>query len=393
MHKIAVHEYDYDERKKTLSAPIADIWTLPLSAFLRAILLVGRQSYYDVLNFSDWSRLEFLWRFAALRANMMTEVDKNTKIARIVPTGAFKALDGSEKVMISYLIGMATAKIVAERKCKIRWLMHLDIYSKSKKPYSSPSYEVTMVPDSSRRPDFIGKDVSGKWGVFEAKGRSGAAGDPIRKSAKEQTRMLKDINGIMPTWRLATISQFKRKGLEIDIVDPTTPRDDAFSMNIPPELFFYTCYWSVFHFLRDGSEPRGVRGRQFQVRYLPEADITIGLDRTIFEVLSNIRSPSIIAEDVITQAVSNLASEDETGEGEGFVEYTVGPDGTMIGLGDTWKGDRGIILQAPIHSIQPDSVPEVTAQQTETIDTQPDYWSTTSYDIVPSVEIRQRLLE
>lgn len=391
-HTIEIKTFDFDEGNGTLSAPMTDAWELSLSAFLRAILLVGRQSYFDVLKFSEWSRHEMIWRYAALRANMTTEVDKKTKTARLVPTGAFKALDGSEKVMISYLIGMATAKIVAERVCKVRWLMHLDLYSKSRHPYDSESHVVTMVPDSSRRPDFIGQDSAGQWAVFEAKGRSGSANDKIRKSSKEQTRMLKDINGILPTWRLATISQFKPKGLEIDIIDPATPRDDAFSMNIPTEMFLFTCYWSVFHFLRDGSEPRYVRGRQFQVRYLPEADLTLGLDHAIFEALRNIRQPGATMADRILQAVSNLPTEDETLEGEGFVQYTVGPDGTLLGLGETWRDDKGVIFPAPVISSEPDAQVKVTAEPTEEVDFLNGYWER-SYDAQEVVENRQRLLE
>jgi hypothetical protein len=393
MHKISIHEYDYDEIKKTLSAPVSGTWTISLSAFLRAVLLVGRQSYFDVLKFSDWSRLELVWRYAALRANMMTEVDAKTGIARLVPTGAFKALDGSEKVMISYLIGCATAKIVAERTCKIRWLMHLDIYSKSNHPYSSPNYTVTMVPGPSRRPDFIGQDSSGQWAVFEAKGRSGGADEAIRMRAKEQTRMLKDINGVPPTWRYATVSQFKPKGLEIDIVDPATARDDAFSMNLPPAMFYFTCYWSVFHFLRDGSEPREVRGRQFQVQYLPDADLTIGLDRNIFNALRDIRQLGAAAADLIAQAVSNLPTGDSTGEGDGFVQSTIGPDGTMIGLGETWRDDQGILFPAPVLAVETESPARLSAEETQTVHVEQYDWARHYYDAVEPDVVRQKLME
>ncbi|HWB53168.1 MAG TPA: hypothetical protein VG722_03215, partial [Tepidisphaeraceae bacterium] len=360
MIQVGIRYYDYQKDEATgaewLTPAVPDTWNISLPSIIRAAMLVGRQSMFDVFQFGEWSKLELRWRSAIVRANTM-ERPISRRVTRLVPTPAFRALDGSEKGAVSYLLGIAAAKIVAERQCGVRWLMHMDVYTKPDHPYASPFYPVVPVPNADGRPDLIGLDPTGKWAVLEAKGRSGNIPDALKIKSKTQTQTISTINGDMPGWRLASLTSFVKAGMKIDIVDPIEPLPDAFPLTIAPDLFIHLAYRVVFDILNlaDAFVLR-VRDQPFHVFQMKDIDLTIGLRSDIFDILSR---PTRAGDDyhsktsAIQKAVADLPSEGVEGQMDELTRFSIGPDGTLVGLGRDWPPGgqwptKGLPL-APFH--------------------------------------------
>jgi len=369
MVDVEIQRYDYKEGLK-FSIPAtewvepttSDTWSLSYWAFVRAAMLVGRQSMFDVYAFGHWSKLELRWRAAMMRANLTTADIGKAKVRRLVPSAAFKALDGSEKTAVSYLLGIATAKIVAEKEHDVRWLMHLDVYSKPCNPYKSKAYKVANVPGPRDRPDLIGLTPNNKWAVVEAKGRTQSADDVLRLKSKRQTRKISTINGDSPTQRFASIAQLMKRGLKIDIVDPTDPLEDAFALHIEPDLFMHLAYRTVFDILNAGARRTlNVKTLEFVVVDFPEADMSIGLKSDIFKALSEpvptTRPPeggfSFIRE-MANTIIASVADIPEGGldsdgdEENGFQAFSIGADGTLMGFGKSWRPGGEINPKPPL---------------------------------------------
>lgn len=141
---------------------------------LWAAITIGRPSTYHVFRYGPPSFHEAIFRLSLIR--MAVEQDWNDRLRR---TGAFAALDPTEKGMVSYFLGMALCKLFASRLLRTPWLLHLDVFR--------PRLNVTNLGRS--RPDLIGQDNAGKWHAFESKGRSSepsSAGQGEGKSAGEQ---------------------------------------------------------------------------------------------------------------------------------------------------------------------------------------------------------------
>lgn len=406
MIKIALKHFDYDEKTKTLSKPVAGAWDVSFATIIRAAMLVGRKSMFEVFQFGELSKIELRWRSAIIRANVVELDDIDPAKRRLVPTPAFQALDGSEKTAVSYLLGQAAAKLMAERHCSIPWVMHLDVYANPKGAHTAKWYEYVKVKDATGRPDLIGQDFAGRWAVIEAKGRSGAADDKLRKSSKEQTRTLSTINGVDPYWRLAAIGQLKASGLEIDIIDPPDALDDAFPLNISPDLFIYLAYRTVVDLLIQATpEFTSIRGYSFRVLYLTELDMTIGLKADVFDILVERKpfDPTVIAWSTgsdskfprIKEALANLPPIGLDGDGEGFAEFSIGPDGTLVGLGPSWKKDLGYEVKPlpPLYDLLRTQYPDLQWHHDAALINNSrelqDYWYLRSYDLIEVEHLKQ----
>jgi hypothetical protein len=153
----------------------------------RAAITVGRRSWADVLKFGTYSLLEALWRVAIVRANLVETYD-----GKIRQSSAFSALDPSEKCGVSYFLGLALTKLVAEKLFRVPWLLHLDTYRQ----------ELASNLAFPRKPDFVGMDAWDRWIVAESKGRSRGVANNLLAAAKRQVRSLRRIGSDGGRYRL-----------------------------------------------------------------------------------------------------------------------------------------------------------------------------------------------
>ena len=248
-----------------------------------AAITVGRKSWDDVIRYGSLSWLEIIYRSAILRANLSSSPQGG-----FTKTDAYKSLDPSEKSAVSYFFGLSLANLAAQRLLGIPWLVHLDCFS-----------DLPIQLKGNQRPDLIGKDYWGEWGVFEAKGRTNRIDQKTIQKAKEQTRMLRKIDGSDPSIRVASISHFFDNTLNLHLEDPDEIDSNAVDFEISGgEDQFLKYYYRPFVSLieRSGTSHEEaidrrtdfirIGNRGINIVSLAEVDLVVGLDAQVQEILT-----------------------------------------------------------------------------------------------------------
>jgi hypothetical protein len=96
----------------------------------------------------------------------------------------FDSYVSDKKRIVSYNLGMAFAKLYAERIFEISNLVHVEFLKKR----GAIELHKPEGKNRSKEPDLVGIDLAGQWHVFEAKGVSGTESQLAGKigEAKEQ---------------------------------------------------------------------------------------------------------------------------------------------------------------------------------------------------------------
>lgn len=266
---------------------------------LWAALTIGRPSTYHVLRHGPASFHEAIFRLALIR--MAVEQDHKGFLRR---TGAYAALDPTEKGMVSYFLGMTLCKLFAARLLRTPWLLHLDVFRNQLDP----------VILGRSRPDLVGEDVTGKWHAFECKGRSSAPTSADKAKAKKQANRLLALGGTRTSLHIGTFSYFRRDVLEFYWRDPEPDEEDA--INLP--------------------EPNGEWGFYFEpsLRLAGETDsVAFAAEREMADVKIDIH-PEIrvlLEKGEWSQAKRQAQRLRETLISEGYQ-----PDGLRVTAGDSW---------------------------------------------------------
>jgi hypothetical protein len=333
-----IHEtlLDFDARTRQFVRKRSDLVPADWVDLIWGAITVGRSSRFDVFRFGFASMMEVIWRAALLRANL--ELGREARYsprAGFERSPAFWALDGSEKGAVTYFLGLALAKLAAERHWNVPWVLHLDVYSRPTGPCGRP-VRVFLQGAGRRRPDLIGQSLNGDWLVLEAKGRTGNVDDKLRLDAKEQTRLISTINGRLPKWRIASIGRFRGGALAVDLIDPADPVPHALPLDLPRDDFLRTYYALILDLVRGGVPVIvGPYERAFITRSIPDVDLTVGLDKRLY--LELMREDEDAHAPGLQERLRNLLageSRTETARGEGV--QRVGGDGILVRLGGTW---------------------------------------------------------
>lgn len=302
-----------------------------------AAITVGRKSWDDVIRYGSLSWLEIIYRSAILRANL-----SSTPQAGFTKTDTYKNLDPSEKSAVSYFFGLSFAKLAAQRLFGIPWLVHLDCFS-----------DLPIRLRGNQRPDLIGENYRGEWGVFEAKGRTNRIDKKTIQKAKEQTRMLRKIDGSNPSIRVASISHFSDDTLNLHLEDPDEIAPNAIDFEIlGGEDQFLKYYYQPFFSLIEGGgisheEAIGRRtgfveigSRRINIVSLTEIDMVVGLDSQVQEILRL----GFQERDILTYSDRRLRPQ-LLNQFEGILQAHhvnddtasfLGLDGVFVDLGQSW---------------------------------------------------------
>ena len=306
---------------------------------VHAAITVGRRGLRDVLKHGRYSAFEMHYRAAMLLANLQQSQGQLRK------SDAYRNLDPSEKAAASYFIGLTSANLMARKLLGIHWLMHLDVYHDLLQPGLL----------GSGRPDLVGLDAQHQWHVIEAKGRSNALDGKVVPKAKEQTLKLRTVRGREPILRVASVAHFSRESLSLRLEDPVGQDIDAVDWDFTENQFLRN-YYDPFGALIDqkgrfgtgefntNAQSETVDGIDFLVADLPDVDLAIGLERTMYEFH---RSADDVA-DAIHPALRFAST-----MGRGTLERTdvpptthrdsdtvfVGSDGIFVRVGRMWFDD------------------------------------------------------
>ena len=320
----------------------------------RAAITVGRRSWADVLQFGTYSVLETIWRLTIVWANLKEEA--NSRIGR---SNAFLGLDPSEKGAVSYFLGLAIAKLLAERLFGVAWLLHFDLY----RQYLNP----TLGPFGNK-PDFVGLDATRHWVVIETKGRTNAAGQQLANAAKRQTRSLRQVGGEFPTLRAAIVVDFAYGPLRAFVQDPEEFDPDAPDITVEARELVRAYYRPLIRLIQNLPHDRredSAKGQSYLRATLPVLDVTVELNEKIFQWYELPDAPLTELEPILPKSPEVLQhvaehrgdSEKQAGVNDEPAkdevlsvadlreEQPVGADGVSVILGKSWN--KEIMCQEP----------------------------------------------
>lgn len=238
------------------------------SELVWAAITVGRAGMREVLQFGAYSTFEIVYRAALLYANL-----RQTASGDLRRSDAYDGLDPSEKSAISYFLGLTLSKLFAERCLGVPWLLHLDVYR---------SQLNAILKKGRSRPDMVGEDRQGRWVVIESKGRTNGLDQKALDKAKEQSSLVRTINGQVPRFRMGVQAYFESSQLQLAIDDPEHDRrkKPLPDISITREMVTEE-YYRPFQAWVEGvgpSERRIINDRAYFIRAAPELDLVVGLD-------------------------------------------------------------------------------------------------------------------
>src|SRR4030095_5137145 len=165
MPRIYYTAADYQNNFQTLNTAQEEHIVCRKLDLYRAIVTVGNPS------FLSWQDIRNYGLFRAISTSVVQKVLLVQANISSSPSGMhlhpiFQTYLSDQKRIVSYNLGMAVAKIYAEKLLSIPNLTHVESLKKVN--------AITFVaqPGRSKEPDLVGKTENGDWHVFEAKGTS-----------------------------------------------------------------------------------------------------------------------------------------------------------------------------------------------------------------------------
>lgn len=195
--------------------------------------------------------LEMQWREALVRANLKPSGTGD----RWLRSEAYDRLDPSEKVAISYFLGMTQAALMAQHVLGYSHLVHVDLLLQHQ-----------GTPLSGKRPDFVAVNptstTAGTYSAtFEAKGRTRGFDQGALDTAKGQAQIIPAIRGLIPREHVASMAYFDRSGHWASVLEDPDGQGEQLAFGL--ETYLYLYYRNVIEAGREsGSWAR--RGDQYE---------------------------------------------------------------------------------------------------------------------------------
>jgi hypothetical protein len=198
--------YQVSDWPAPMPFPATDTLSITIGQFAGAAVMVGRWPG-DLGVHGRFSVADAAHRATCIRAYFQV------REGRLTHSPVYKQLDPTEKAIAAYYMGMAAAKIFADRRLGVPWLAHLSRYG----PHWSVVYSGT------KRPDLFGPTPTWQWVIAEAKGRVRTRQSLI-DTMKHQKAAVASVNGNPPLMRVGTTTRFPGRNLELRVVDPPLER-------------------------------------------------------------------------------------------------------------------------------------------------------------------------
>lgn len=187
-----------------------------------------------------------------------------------------------QKRIISYNLGMAFAKIYAERLLEIPNLIHVETLKK----LDAITFHNTG--GKKREPDLVGQTTDGLWHVFEAKGVSRNQLNTKIIEAKSQANEVDTIHGNPPATSSACATYLGSAKILSRIEDPDEKREKKIEIKTNE---YYQMYYNSFFSLKEfvGEDPKKNKFEEmtyYEFRILTKKlNLTVGLDEEVYELI------------------------------------------------------------------------------------------------------------
>ena len=242
--------------------------------------MVGRANWTDVFQHGPSSDYEFVFRLALVATTIQER--QGLPQAEFTCTPAFRALDPSEKGALSYFMGLTFCLVLARKWLEINALMHLDIYR----------HRYGVVNPGRSRPDLFGRDLSGRWLMFESKGRTSKPTSTDMAAAKTQAGRSTHVGTNPILCGISLASYFTdTDALKIHWQDPDPPREKEDLLVGPQgavQLSYEEFLKDYYRPIIDFSEafPKAAENWQGGEAFrLPKADVNIQVFPEVWQLL------------------------------------------------------------------------------------------------------------
>ncbi|HIF9121012.1 TPA: hypothetical protein ACX6O4_001455 [Photobacterium damselae] len=198
-----------------------------------AAITVGKSNSVQISSHGVFSLFEIINRSSLI---WMTLKQSSNQLEK---SSVYLDMDPTEKVFVSFSLGMVMSKLFALRLLDIPWLEHV----------ANVNSSISTKIMTKSRPDLIGLSVRNEFVIFEAKGRTNNFNNAAQTTAKEQTKVIHKIGADQPVLRVACQSYFKNT-LEVFIEDPEEIEEKTIDIDVLKDDYFRS-YYSIFQKLAE----------------------------------------------------------------------------------------------------------------------------------------------
>lgn len=198
-----------------------------------AAITVGKRNSVQISSHGVFSLFEIFNRSTLIWMSLKQNSNQLEK------SGVYLDMDPTEKVFVSFSLGMVMSKLFALRLLGIPWLEHV----------ANVNSSISTKTTTKSRPDLIGLNVRKEFVIFEAKGRTNNFNNLAQTTAKGQTKVIHKIGAVQPVLRVACQSYFKNT-LEVFIEDPEEIQDEPIDIEVLKHDYFKS-YYSIFQKLTE----------------------------------------------------------------------------------------------------------------------------------------------
>lgn len=206
-----------------------------------AAITIGRPSKVATKAFGTYSVYEALYRWNMVRAALTI----GGPTSHFQNTDLFNALDPTEKGGVNFYLGMIFAKIAAQDLLQTPWLIHYHWMTKN--------HAITKQAGGST-PDLLGlSSRTGRWSVFEAKGKVGGYSAALMKKAKDQASQNIHVDGTPCDLSIGTqLYRNSAKQLKFAWEDP--PSDGGEPDHLTTNRLMWRRYYAVAYALYQAQQ-------------------------------------------------------------------------------------------------------------------------------------------
>jgi len=278
-------------------------------------MTVGQGDYGDVL------RLGF-FRLGQLLCTVLANIRVDQGLLCLETR--YYQLEKSEKDAVSYLLGMAVAKVIGEALLRIPWLRHVSrspgvTLTHGSKPAKSKVL-LHRQTRSARAPDLIGLDQNGEAHVVEAKGSCSGFNGGSLQHAIDQVSQVTLVNGRPPATRVACFADCSTSGIRATAVDPDRP-ETGVALDFDPDSMIGEYYRPFLHSYWTEASSERLGGFDYRVRPIGVPDLYLGVRE---DVLEAVRRPASF------ERLRSLTATNEAGFERGDREISASADGTIL---------------------------------------------------------------
>jgi hypothetical protein len=179
----------------------------------------------------------------------------------------YKAQDPSEKSSTSYFLGMAVAKLFAEKLLNTPWLFHISM---------TGPLNVPVRFRGALQPDLLGWRQDGSWLVAEAKGRTNGFSQAALDRAKLQTKAVTMVSGTPPSLRVAVQAHFD-PGLSARLHDPEPNDPDERKIDVDLQSALRRYYALATSLTSGSTSRREIAGRRYDFASVGDTGVALGM--------------------------------------------------------------------------------------------------------------------